>query len=243
MTGLDVSVVVAAHDPGPVLVETLASIAAQSRAVHEIVIVDDGSTDDSIAAALEQFARTGPSTRPPIRVLRQDRTGPAGARNLGAVHALGGALLFVDADDLLTDHAIALLCAPMERDPTVVMVHGATREFVDEHAPPTSTTRPPLTYSRPRLGGATLVRRSFWEQVGPLDVALGRGEWIDWMHRAHASGRPIVEIEDVVFERRMHAGNRTGSGQDFGAYVDVARAALARRRQSTPDQGSGTAGR
>jgi hypothetical protein len=88
-----------------------------------------------------------------------------------------------------------------------------------------------------------MLRRALWAQIGPLDAALRRGEWIDWMHRAHTGGHRVVEIDDVVLARRLHAGNRTGSGQEVGAYVEVARAALARRRRPPSDQGSGGANR
>jgi len=240
MTPLAVSVVVAAHNPGSLLLETLESIRAQTRPAAEVVVVDDGSADDSIDRCVERFRRdpVGPALE--IRVERQERTGPAGARNRGAACARGETLVFLDADDLLTARALELLAAPLERDPTTMMVHGATREFIDGQRSPTTTTRPPHDFSRARLGGATLLRRELWELVGPLDVSLGRGEWIDWMHRAHTGGHRIVEIEAVVLERRMHVRNRTGASQDFAAYIDVAKAALARRRRLPPDQGAGS---
>ena len=87
-----VSVVVPCYNGARFLRETLASALAQPHAVLEIIVVDDGSTDDSAAIA-ESFG-------PPVRVIRQANQGESVARNRGIDEAKGDWIAFLDADDV-----------------------------------------------------------------------------------------------------------------------------------------------
>jgi glycosyltransferase involved in cell wall biosynthesis len=86
------SVVIPAYNRGPALAETLRSALDQTFADFEILVVDDGSTDDTAAVA-ESFA-------PAVRVLRKANGGVGSARNLGIAEAKGEYIAFLDADDL-----------------------------------------------------------------------------------------------------------------------------------------------
>jgi glycosyltransferase involved in cell wall biosynthesis len=222
---IDVAVVIAARDPGPFLVETLASLRDQTAPPRAIVVVDDGSSDDTVERAV--------ADHPGVVLLRQPPTGRSVARNRGADATDSEALLFLDADDRLTPPALEVLGLVLEADPALEMVHGRTLEFADEQMPPGDGARAPAGVVAVRLGGATLLRRSLWQRVGPLDHSLPRGEWIEWMHRAYQLGARVAEIEDVVLERRLHSANRTSADGGREHYVQVARAALARRRTAT----------
>jgi glycosyltransferase involved in cell wall biosynthesis len=219
---IDIAVIIAARDPGPFLLETLASIEAQTRRPVITVVVDDGSADDEVAVAV--------ADRPGMVVVRQPPLGRSVARNRGVEETDAGGLLFLDADDLLTPSALEALGSKLTSDPGLEMVHGRTREFADAALPPGEGVRGPAGVVAVRLGGATLVRRSLWDRIGGLDPSLPRGEWIEWMHRAYAMDVRAAEIDDVILERRLHSANRTTGDGGKEHYVMVARAALARRR-------------
>ncbi|MGL6097742.1 MAG: glycosyltransferase family 2 protein, partial [Fimbriiglobus sp.] len=87
-----VSVVIPCYNGAEFLPETLRSVLAQTVPVHEILVIDDGSTDDSAAVA-EGFG-------PPVRVIRQPNQGESVARNRGIDEATGEWVAFLDADDL-----------------------------------------------------------------------------------------------------------------------------------------------
>jgi glycosyltransferase involved in cell wall biosynthesis len=90
-TAPTVSVVIPAYNSEPFIAEAIESVLAQTVAAHEIIVVDDGSTDRT-ADVLQPFGSR-------VRLLRQANQGPSAARNRGASVASGAWLAFIDADD------------------------------------------------------------------------------------------------------------------------------------------------
>lgn len=225
MTGT--SVVIAARNPGQLLFETLASVASQTRPPSSVVVVDDGSTDGSVAPAVASF--------PFVTLITQQPMGRSAARNRGVATTSSAHLLFLDADDLLRPTALEALEAAIESDPLVELVHARMIEFIDQRDDTALAVRAraPLSEVRTRLGGATLLRRSLWNRVGPLDERLPRGEWIDWISRATDCGAHVVDIDDVVLLRRIHAANSSSADDTDAHYLTVIRQALRRKQQGS----------
>lgn len=217
-----ISVVVPAYNPGELLAETLASLSAQTRQPDEVLVVDDGSTDGSIERVLERF--------PAVRLIRQENGGVGAARNGGADHTSGDLLTFLDADDLLRSDALEALAVALENDASLDYVYGRTTEFVDLRYPPPPDTRKPEHEVHVRVAGAMLLRRELWVRVGGCAPGLRQGEWIDWIDRAAAAGARSATIDEVVLERRIHSNNSTRLAAGKAQYLDVARAALLRKR-------------
>jgi len=92
----DVSVVMPAYNSALTIDRALASIAAQTLRPREVIVVDDGSTDDTATTALAQMSRLGNIA---LRVFRQSNSGAGAARNRGIAEARGEWLAFLDADD------------------------------------------------------------------------------------------------------------------------------------------------
>lgn len=86
-----VSAVIPAYNAAGCVGRAIRSVLAQTRPVIEILVIDDGSCDDTSSVA-ERFG-------PPVRVIRQANAGPSAARNRGAWAARGEWLAFLDADD------------------------------------------------------------------------------------------------------------------------------------------------
>lgn len=105
-----VSVVIPVYNEEDVIGECLSSLAGQSGVTLEVIIVDDGSTDDTVRAVKDT-----PNLHFPIKVFKQHHKGPGEARNLGASKATSDILVFVDADMTFDKSFIKDLIAPIQK--------------------------------------------------------------------------------------------------------------------------------
>lgn len=108
--GSVLSVVVPIYNVAPYLGKCLSSIANQYYRDLEVIMVDDGSSDESASIA-ERFAATDPR----FHLIRQPNRGLGAARNTGVDHATGDYLMFVDSDDVLPPYAAELLISAIEQ--------------------------------------------------------------------------------------------------------------------------------
>jgi glycosyltransferase involved in cell wall biosynthesis len=114
-----ISVITPCYNGAMYLRQTIESVLAQTYPPLEMIVVDDGSTDDSAAIA-ESFG-------PPVRVIRQTNQGVSAARNRGIAEARGDYLHFLDADDLLHVHAYSRAVDAIRAHPGSVVVFGCAR--------------------------------------------------------------------------------------------------------------------
>ncbi|MCQ2420443.1 MAG: glycosyltransferase [Clostridia bacterium] len=96
-----ISVIVPVYNVAQFLPRCVDSILAQSFRDFEVILVDDGSTDES-GALCEQYAKTDSR----IRVIHQENRGLSGARNTGIEHAVGAYLAFIDSDDFVPGYML-----------------------------------------------------------------------------------------------------------------------------------------
>jgi glycosyltransferase involved in cell wall biosynthesis len=220
-------VVIPAFNAARFLGDAIVSARRQQPEPAEIIVVDDGSTDETGAVV----AGYGPD----VRYIRQANRGPAAARNAGAALAVGEAIAFLDADDWWPDDALQLLSGPLMDQPGLEAVIGSTQvmEEVAGGAPPISAGRAGLI----TVLGSALFRRPGLERVGPFDETLSYGEEdVDWFLRAREVGLRIATIAPVTLYYRRHGHNltqdrRTGSLR----LLTSLRRSLARRREPGGD--------
>lgn len=220
---ITVDVIVPTFDSGGLLVESLDSIAAQTLAPQRIIVVDDGSSDGAVEPAT--------AGRADLTLLRQPNRGLAVASNNGVAESTSAAFVILDHDDLLAPTAIELLVAAMDAADGVQLVHGMVHEFVDDRGGLPDGVRTSAQTIPARVAGCTLVRRDLWERIGGCEPSLSHGAWIEWIDRAMAAGASTLTVPEVVLHRRIHARNFTRAAADRMRYLEVARAALARKRQ------------
>jgi glycosyltransferase involved in cell wall biosynthesis len=211
-----VSVVVPAYNCADYIGDALRSIFAQTYGPLEVIVVDDGSTDDT-AKTIETF--------PQIAYVRQENGGPSRARNAGIRRASAPYIAFLDADDLWTPSKLSEQVAIMLSHPEAGLVFGDMRNFSSpDHQEPTMFEKYRLT--REYFGGVPLVagalakllamnfiptgtvltRREVLLDVGPFDEGLRQAEdWDLWMRIALRY--PIAYTSSTVMLRRLHAAN------------------------------------
>lgn len=222
---MNVGVVIPVRDGERYLAEALDSVIAQTHAPHDVVVVDDGSRDLTVAVA-ERYA-------PRVRCVSQTAVGIGAARNRGAAEVGGDSLAFLDADDLWPVDRLECQVAALCDSPGPDLVFGHIEQFV---SPELSTlVRAELWCpDRPQpasLANTMLVPRPVWDRVGPFRAAAVRSEFLDWLLRARELGLREVMLDATVLRRRLHATNHGRVERDSaGEYALVLKESLDRRR-------------
>ncbi|MEE9386219.1 MAG: glycosyltransferase family A protein [Nannocystaceae bacterium] len=230
-----VSVVVPMYNRERYVQAALASVLAQTRAADEIIVVDDGSVDQSCA-------RVKALASPIIRIIRQENGGIGSARNTGIAHCTGDVVTFVDSDDLWEPRKLEQQLAAQARHPQVDLFFGHLVEFVDRASVDVEAARATKHEPRPARGttGAAvegwlaltmMASRASLDRVGLFSTETNLGEFIDWFHRARTLGLRSHLLPQVLARRRIHDSN-TVSTENPADYLRVLRRAIVRRREA-----------
>ena len=199
--------VVRCHNYGRFLREALTSILAQSRRVDEVVVVNDGSTDET-ERVLDEFRQERPDL---VVDGRHPALGPARSFNDGVARSSGDLVVALDADDRLPPDYVEALARALQ-DPTVDFAYGGERVFGSETA-----DRPPKPFDPDELmvesfvNVSSMFRRWIFDATGgfrPEFDTLGLEDWEFWVHAVErgATGRAV---EGCRLEYRRHpAGSR-----------------------------------
>lgn len=206
----NVSVVIPTYNYGRFISEAIDSVLAQTYPIDEIVVVDDGSTDET-----EEVVR-GFGER--LRYVKQDNSGVCSARNRGVAETKGDYIAFLDADDIWEAGKIEKQIAMFGSDREIGLVHCGMREF---DSITRETTRfhldgqagwvadELLLWERPAiigLGTATLVKRVAIDAVGGFDERMKVGEDWDFCYRV-ARLYKVGFIPEPLVNYRNHGVN------------------------------------
>jgi len=215
------SVVIPAYNTARYIAEAIGSVLAQIDPDTEVIVVDDGSNDDTAAIA-ERFG-------PPVRVIRAAHGGIGATVNRGMAEARGARIAAIDADDRWLPGKTALQLAALDGDPSLDAVFGHVRQFLSPDVTEPARFAIPAEPMPGLIRGAMIVRREAWERVGPIETGLAAGEFISWYARAVDAGLRTRMLPDLVYERRVH-GNNTATAGTHDDYLRVVKATMDRRR-------------
>jgi glycosyltransferase involved in cell wall biosynthesis len=204
-----VSVVIPCYNQAHFLGEAIESVLAQSYPHFEIVVVDDGSTDDTSEVAARYQA---------VRLVRQENQGLAAARNSGIRESEGGYLVFLDADDRLLPGALEVGVEHLNAHPECAFVFGRCRFVTSDGSPlwESQLSRAiegdhyvELLQGNYISNPATVIyRRSVFESVGDFDTSISPAADYELYYRI-ARNFPIYCHDAVVTEYRRHGANMT----------------------------------
>jgi len=212
------SVVIPAFNAAATLAAALESVLAQRPAPLEILVIDDGSTDDTGNAARSFGA--------PVRVIRQDNAGPGSATTRGFSEAKAPLIATIDADDLWLPGKAALQLGRLAAEPGLAAVFGKYREFKEGGEPRAEV------YDG-WLRSCMTVRTDIARAVGPvIDPPGFSGDMVDWLARMREAGHRQEMLAEVVTLRRIRPGSLS-YGRSHAAeagYLFVVREAMKRRK-------------
>lgn len=201
-----VSIVIPAFNAAAFLPETLESALSQTYPNIEIIVVDDGSTDNT----REIIARYATAA---VKYIYQPNTGVSAARNAGFRHSCGEFVCFMDADDWFYPENIAAKVSALKKHSSAALVHAAV-EVTDGALHPTGHVMRGksgkvlpflLQYAPPAIPcpSNVLIRRSALDQVGLFDTQLSTSaDYEMWLRLA--SDFDVTALPEVLVKYRVH---------------------------------------
>lgn len=206
---MDISAIITCYNGAAFVADAIASIRRQAIPVKEIIVIDDGSTDDS-AAVIASVAGDD------LFYYAQANQGLPRARNAGLENAHGDIITFLDYDDVWSDDKLAIQIPMLEQHPELDLVVGYAQvmRWVPRpagsglgagHFEPHDQPTPALS-----MNGAA-IRRSVFDKVGRFDPTQRYCDDWDWYMRVRELGVGMRFHEDVVHYYRRHDRNMTNN--------------------------------
>jgi glycosyltransferase involved in cell wall biosynthesis len=207
MTSPILSIIVPNHNYGRYLPRLAASLANQTWGLGaaELILVDDGSTDDSrqAAASLGKLPLAG------YTALWLDHCGrPGPVRNAGFAHARGELILCLDPDDFPGDDYLAACITALERMPEAHLAYTDYTHVEENRATDIALPDfdPDLLRTQNILPPAAVIRRRVWEASQGYRDNTAYEDWDFWVQAA-AGGFGLVRVAGARFAHLMHGGN------------------------------------
>ena len=208
----DVSIIIPCYNGAEFIGQTIESVLAQTEPVREVIVIDDGSTDDS-AAVIEQYADRN------VELIRQDNAGESRARNVGIERAAGAFVALLDADDLWLADKVAQQVEALGAMPDAVAVHTRVFNFekqLDDRAreqteqtkdDPTVADLLAYHYVTP---STLMIRRAvLMERDIRFDVEVRDSEDMLFAAELRLAG-PLRLVDQPLTAKRIHGGQQSG---------------------------------
>lgn len=200
-----VSVIITTHNRSALVMETIESVLAQSFTDYEVIVVNDGSTDDT-ATALRPLVESGK-----IRYIEQENQGLAAARNTGFAEARGDLISFVDDDDLFVHDKLEHQVQVLNHNRDIECIVGARKEFGRSDrldVPPIGRCEFASLFNGNYIHtvGQTLIRKAALVDIGcNARYCPGAEDWDMWFKLAFRHG--LYCDEKLVLYYRTHGSN------------------------------------
>jgi glycosyltransferase involved in cell wall biosynthesis len=200
----EISGIMAAHNAASVVGQAIESMLAQAFEAWELIVVDDGSTDETWDIVREY-------SDPRIKPQRlQQNVGAAKARNIAVGQALGQFLAVVDADDISRPNRLETLAAALRRDSTLAVVSGQVAHLLPDGTErplmhyPTNDAEVFLRFRRGVMGvshAACMMRRAVFTRYGGYHAGALLAEDLDLFLRMHRQER-FINLPAIVLSYR-----------------------------------------
>jgi glycosyltransferase involved in cell wall biosynthesis len=207
----DVSIIIPAYNGGRYLPAAIDSVLGQTYRNYELIVVDDGSTDDT-ALVLQSYLDPNPN----IRYVAQTNQGVGAARNHGIRLAQAKWIAFLDQDDVWLPQKLALQLECLQSQPQLGLIHSGW-QIVDATGKLLSTVQPwqglptldlqAWVQWKPVFLGAMLFQRDWLAQVGGFNERWQQTGDVDLALRLAASECPAAWVQQATVNYRQHAAN------------------------------------
>ena len=220
-----ISVLIPVYRAGKHVSEAVESVFKQHIRNMELIIVNDGSDDDSIIHIKNAIEKAPEGIS--VSFIDMPHKGQAAARNTALNAARGEWIFYLDADDVLAEDALENLLKGAAEDPEAGIICAKCRDFISPELTPEEAEGLNIEAEpyRRMLSGCTLIKHDVYDQAGGYDESLKSSETAQWMLKVRDAGVRVHNIEDVTMYRRYHRNNfgRTGRNTQLKSYMDIIR--------------------
>ncbi len=225
-SAVEISVIIPVFNGERFLAEAIENVLSQGMSSIEIIVVDDGSKDNTSEIAA-QYAKH-------IRYYYQDNQGPSAARNRGLLQAKGKFIAFLDYDDCWTENNLKILYQAHMDFPEADITMGKIQEEIFDRKLNTFNKRGAPTFSLSLV--TILAKKSTINKIGFFNEYMRIGEDKDWFYRAREQQINLQLLEDhVALHHRRHDANITNSMAPPETYLlKLLRMSLERKRGRQP---------
>lgn len=195
-----ISVIIPCYNDGAYLPETIEKVLQQTAPIHEIIIVNDGSTDAKTLEVLDNL-----SQHPLIQIIHQENKRMSAARNTGVNAATGTFIAALDADDYFDNSFFEKALAVFEKEPNTSVVTSYIKYFGER----TGSSKPRggninnFLFSN-QCPACAIVRKADWDAIGGYDEAmkLGYEDW-EFYIRITKNGKEVHVIDEHLLYYRQ----------------------------------------
>jgi glycosyltransferase involved in cell wall biosynthesis len=218
-----VSVIIPTYNAARYIGKAIESVLAQTYKDYEIIVVDDGSTDNTREVLIPYENH--------IHYIYQENQKLPAARNAGVAASSGQYLTFLDSDDLLLPDKLALQISSLEAQSKIGLIASGW-QYINEEGQLLGELRPWLNSSVINMESllfqglapvhAVLVRRSWFDDIGGFDSSLPYCEDMDFWYRLYLSGCEMSWEPAIVCQYRIHDANMTRNPREhFKTFFSV----------------------
>jgi glycosyltransferase involved in cell wall biosynthesis len=200
-----VSVILCTYNRAHLVTRAIASVLTQSCRNWELIIIDDGSADDT-----GQVVMPVVKSDPRITYVYHANTGLARSRNIGIALALGEYATFLDSDDEYREHHLSVRIRAMEKKPSPALIYGGI-EYVGpverQYAPDAQRPGKKIHLSKCYASGTFFARTSVFRKLnGFRDLPFA--EDLDFIRRARTKGLKIAKLKERTYRYRVDTDSR-----------------------------------
>ncbi len=214
-----VSVIIPTYNCAQYITESIDSVLNQTYKDYEIIVVDDGSTDN-----IKEILVTYTSK---IKYIYQENSGPSKARNTGILNSNGQYIAFLDADDIWEPTKLEKQLPLFERDHMTSLVFCFTKHvdingnvfFIDEYDSGWKGYAANRLLLRPLATSSVLIKKNNLQKVGVFDEKLLFSEDNDLFLRIAARFR-FNFVSEALIKKRVHNQNLTGDETKFTRIIN-----------------------
>lgn len=220
----NISVIIPVFNAEKYISEAIQSVIGQTYNAYEIIVVDDGSTDQS-AQLIHEFREVSYHYKP--------NSGLSSTLNFGLQKVKGDYIAFLDADDYWSLDKLERQIKEFEINPKLEIVFGHHKRFYNKSTEElTVDEMTDMLRTLPAFFKASLlVKVESFFKVGLFDETIVMGDFLDWYRRAIDMNLSMKLISDVVLYRRVHNENMSLVNKEhISDYVKIMKASLDRRR-------------